>query len=81
VQNIVLGYTAPTEFLNNVFNNKIRSVRLFAQVQNPLIFTNYTGLDPELNNLSATTPNLQYGVDWNVAPIIRTWSVGLNVGL
>lgn len=80
VQNIVLGYTAPAEWLNNAFNERIRSVRLFAQVQNPLIFTNYSGLDPELNNIDPANPNLQFGVDWNVAPIIRTWSLGLNVG-
>ncbi|WP_143959342.1 SusC/RagA family TonB-linked outer membrane protein [Litoribacter populi] len=81
IQNIVLGYRLPAEFLNTTFNGNIRSARLFAQVQNPIIFTGYSGIDPESNQYaSGTAPQLQFGVDWNVAPIIRTWSVGLNVG-
>nr|WP_287936623.1 TonB-dependent receptor [Algoriphagus sp.] len=81
VQNIVVGYRIPAATLNNAFNGAIRSARFFAQVQNPLIFTKYSGIDPESNQFnSGNAPQLQYGVDWNVAPIIRTWSVGLNVG-
>ncbi|ERM83599.1 membrane protein [Rhodonellum psychrophilum GCM71 = DSM 17998] len=77
VQNIVVGYRVPTQFLTSTFNGNIRNARFFAQVQNPLIFTKYSGIDPESNQFSG---QLQFGVDWNVAPIIRTWSVGLNVG-
>lgn len=77
VQNITLGYRIPATTLNSAFNGAIRSARFFAQVQNPLIFTKYSGIDPESNQYGG---QLQFGVDWNVAPIIRTWSVGLNVG-
>ncbi|MBT0812112.1 TonB-dependent receptor [Litoribacter ruber] len=78
IQNIVLGYRIPADWLDQTFNGGIRSVRIFGQVQNPLIFTNYTGVDPELNTFPGS--QLQFGVDWNSAPIIRTWSFGLNVG-
>ncbi len=77
VQNIVLGYRIPATTLNTAFNGAIRSARFFAQVQNPLIFTKYSGIDPESNQFGG---QLNFGIDWNVAPIIRTWSVGLNVG-
>ncbi|WP_106134663.1 SusC/RagA family TonB-linked outer membrane protein [Mongoliibacter ruber] len=77
VQNIVVGYRVPRTFIENTFNGNIRSARFFAQVQNPLIFTKYSGLDPESNAFGG---QLNFGVDWNVAPIIRTWSMGLNVG-
>lgn len=77
VQNIAVGYKIPATTLSSVFNGAIRSARFFAQVQNPLIFTKYSGIDPESNQFGG---QLQFGVDWNVAPIIRTWSVGLNVG-
>jgi hypothetical protein len=77
VQNIAIGYGIPATTLSTAFNGAIRSARFFAQVQNPLIFTNYSGIDPESNQFGG---QLQFGVDWNVAPIIRTWSVGLNVG-
>jgi TonB-dependent starch-binding outer membrane protein SusC len=77
VQNIVLGYRLPGNVLNNAFNGNVRTARLFAQVQNPFLFTNYSGIDPESNQYGS---QLNFGIDWNVAPIIRTWSVGLNVG-
>ncbi|GAA5035059.1 SusC/RagA family TonB-linked outer membrane protein [Marivirga lumbricoides] len=80
VQNVVLGYNVPNQVLNTAFKGNIKSVRIFAQVQNPITITGYSGLDPELNNLSAANASLQFGVDWNVAPIIRTWSAGLNIG-
>lgn len=81
VQNIVVGYRIPSATLNTAFNGAIRTARFFAQVQNPLIFTKYSGIDPESNQYtSGDGAQLQYGIDWNVAPIIRTWSVGLNVG-
>jgi TonB-linked SusC/RagA family outer membrane protein len=81
VQNMTVGYRIPAATLNSTFNGNIRSARFFAQVQNPLIFTKYSGIDPESNQFTTgNSPQLQFGVDWNVAPIIRTWSVGLNVG-
>lgn len=77
VQNIVVGYTVPVAALQTAFNGAITNARFFAQVQNPFLFTKYSGLDPEANQYSG---QLNFGVDWNVAPIIRTYSVGLNVG-
>jgi TonB-dependent starch-binding outer membrane protein SusC len=83
IQNLVVGYRLPAEFLNNAFNGNVRSARFFAQVQNPILWTRYSGIDPESNQFGTgdvAAPQLQFGVDWNVAPIIRTWSIGLNVG-
>jgi TonB-linked SusC/RagA family outer membrane protein len=82
VQNIVIGYTVPSEKLQSAFNGAISTARFFAQAQNPFIFTRYSGLDPEANTFpsGALTQQLQFGVDWNVTPIFRTFSVGLSVG-
>ena len=76
IQNIVVGYTVPRTTLQNAFKGAISNARIFAQVQNPFIFTKYSGLDPEANQFEG---QLNFGVDWNVAPIIRTYSLGLNV--
>ena len=84
IQNIVVGYTIPAAALNSAFNGAITNARFFAQVQNPFTFTSYSGLDPEANQFltgsGSDSPQLRYGVDWNVAPLIRTYTVGLNVG-
>lgn len=77
IQNIVLGYSVPSEALNNTFKGNVSSVRIFAQIQNPFTFTSYSGLDPELNQYSN---QLQFGIDYNNAPIIRTYSMGVSVG-
>ena len=77
VQNIVIGYTVPQAALRKAFGNAISSARAFAQLQNPFTFTKYTGMDPEANQFSG---QLQFGVDWNVAPVVRTFSAGLNLG-
>ena len=77
IQNIVLGYTIPAAALESAFNGAISNARFFAQVQNPFTFTGYSGLDPEANSYSNQR---QFGVDWNVAPIVRTYTLGLSVG-
>jgi TonB-linked SusC/RagA family outer membrane protein len=77
IQNIVLGYTVPASALQSAFKGSISNARIFAQVQNPFTFTGYSGLDPEANSFSG---QLSFGVDSNVAPVIRTYTLGINVG-
>jgi TonB-dependent starch-binding outer membrane protein SusC len=77
IQNIIVGYSVPAASLQSAFKGAISNARFFAQVQNPFTFTNYSGLDPESNQFSG---QLSFGVDWNVAPVIRTYTLGLNVG-
>ncbi len=74
-QNITLGYTLPVTAVNALKFNK---VRLYAQVMNAFIITDYTGLDPELN--TSVTSNSTVGVDYNTNPTPRTVVLGLNVG-
>ncbi|MGK0363585.1 MAG: TonB-linked SusC/RagA family outer membrane protein [Saprospiraceae bacterium] len=51
----------------NVFN-KIKNISVYATVQNPLLVTKYTGIDPELEN----------GIDNSIYPRSRTILVGVN---
>lgn len=75
VRNIILGYTLPTSLINRA---KISNVRVYAQVQNPFLITNYPGIDPEIssNGNTALTPS----VDRNTVGQARTYTVGINVG-
>lgn len=70
-QNISLGYSYP------VSSGYIKSIRFYVQIQNAFIITGYTGLDPELS-MSVTT-NQTPGLDWNVNPVPRTYSFGVNL--
>ncbi|MFD2513734.1 SusC/RagA family TonB-linked outer membrane protein [Pontibacter locisalis] len=69
LSNVMLGYNLPTELLNKTRFNK---ARVFAQVQNALTFTEYSGLDPETNT--------GIGVDFNGNPQQRVYTVGVNIG-
>jgi TonB-linked SusC/RagA family outer membrane protein len=52
VRNITLGYTLPIK------KSVINKVRVYADVNNPFIFTNWTGQDPETDNHSYAYPNV-----------------------
>ncbi len=65
LDNINLGYNA-----GKVFNNKA-NLRVTANVQNVLVITKYSGLDPEVSSTS--------GIDNNIYPRPRMVSVGVNL--
>ena len=73
-QNIALGYSFPPAKLAAA---TITSLRIYAQVQNAFIMTKYSGLDPELS--TSVTTNDRPGLDYNVSPLPRTITVGLNL--
>jgi TonB-linked SusC/RagA family outer membrane protein len=80
-QNIGLGYNLPQGLLQRIHLSRLR---VYAQVQNAFVITGYSGLDPELNNMTLNasdgTVNRQVGLDYNTNPVPRTITFGLNVG-
>jgi len=64
IKNLTLGYNFPKKWLSK----DISTIRIYADVQNPIIFTKWTGMDPETDgNGKAPYPNQ------------KTYSIGLNV--
>ena len=76
VRNISLGYNLSEDLVAKL---GLSSFKLNFSVQNAYTFTKYSGFDPEIssNGNSATSA----GVDRNSAPLARTISLGLNLGL
>ncbi len=64
VRNITVGYTLPQSVVRHY---RFSSVRLYAQAQDPFVFTSYYGYDPEAG--SSSTP-----------PSYRTLLFGANLG-
>lgn len=65
VQNISLGYSLPNILLEKI---KLKSLRLYANILNPFVFTDYEGFDPEyasesLNNTGVSTTTYQFGIN------------------
>ena len=63
VKNITLGITCP----RSILPKNITSLRFFAEVTNPFVFTKYSGSDPETDYSFASYPNQ------------KTLSCGLNI--
>lgn len=78
-KSIALGYTLPKSLLTRI---NISSIRIYSQVQNAFVITNYSGADPEVatnGNNAIGTGSISPGVDRNTAPQARTIVLGLNV--
>lgn len=75
LQTATLGYRIPAALVSKA---GISSVRIYAQVFNAFVLTEYTGADPEIstNGNSNITP----GVERNSVPQGRTFTMGVNVG-
>lgn len=71
VRNAQLGYTLPFGLSQRW---KIRSLRVFANAQNPLNFFKYRGFSPEVGGSPTRA-----GVDVDVYPLYATYSVGVNL--
>lgn len=75
IKNVSLGYNFKRELLEKV---KIKSARFYISVQNLFTFTQYSGMDPEVNYYGAS--NVIMGTDFFTFPQSRTLLIGLNVG-
>ncbi|MDF1548113.1 MAG: TonB-dependent receptor [Bacteroidales bacterium] len=68
IKNITFGYTFSKEILGRI---KLSSARVYASAQNLYTFTKYKGIDPEVS---------VNGIDNNIYPVTRTFSLGVNIG-
>lgn len=81
IKNISLGYTLKS----NSSWMKDKSMRLYVTVQNAYTFTNYPGLDPEIQaNANDTrglgiSSDLAVGIDWGTVPSPRTYTFGIKL--
>ncbi|WP_405606565.1 SusC/RagA family TonB-linked outer membrane protein [Polaribacter sp. Asnod1-A03] len=81
LKNIAIGYNLPGESLEKL---GIDRVRLSVSAQNLLTFTNYSGLDPEVNYVGRggdnnTSSNTAQGFDFGSYPTVKSVSFSLNV--
>lgn len=75
IKNVTLGYNFDKKLLEKA---KIKSVKVYASVQNLYTFTKYSGMDPEVNYYGAS--NVVLGTDFFTYPQSRTIMFGLNLG-
>ena len=77
LRNITLGYTLDAKTLQKL---KVKSLRVYATVQNAFVFTKYRGYDPEVaSNQGGANQGLIYGYDYGSYPQPRIFTAGVNL--
>ncbi|MFN0034252.1 MAG: SusC/RagA family TonB-linked outer membrane protein [Saprospiraceae bacterium] len=74
LKNMTLGYSIPK---SRAIGKWVSNLRLYASAQNLLTFTNYTGLDPEVNYRG--NDNAVIGTDFFTFPQVRSYTFGFNL--
>jgi TonB-linked SusC/RagA family outer membrane protein len=74
--NLTVGYTFTGASLEKL---KIKSARFFINGQNLLLFTNYSGFDPEVNTDKSLNGVPSAGIDYLSYPRSKAFALGLNV--
>jgi len=69
IKNVTLGYTIPMSIMKKVH---LSTARFYVSAQNLFTLTKYSGIDPEVG---------YNGIDNNVYPVTRTYSIGVNLGI
>jgi iron complex outermembrane receptor protein len=74
LSNVTLGYTFDTKKVN--WLNKLR---VYVTGNNLLLFTKYTGFDPEINVNASENGVPSMGIDYSSFPKSRTFTFGVNL--
>ncbi|MFZ2899027.1 MAG: TonB-dependent receptor [Saprospiraceae bacterium] len=75
VKNITLSYSLRKDWMEKA---GVKSARIYATVQNLYTFTNYFGMDPEVNYYGGSS-NVIIGTDFFTYPQSRTYLAGINL--
>ena len=73
LKNLQIGYNLPKATINKI---GINTARIYVQGVNLFTATKYTGVDPDLN----TGDDRAFGVDLGAYPLVKQYTVGLNIG-
>jgi len=78
LKNLSLGYSFPKQLLDNLGFQKIR---VYISGQNLLTFTDYPGVDPEVNyrNNNNERSNTNLGLDYGSYPNVKSITTGINL--
>lgn len=71
IKTLTLGYTLPKKLVNKA---TLSNCRLYITAQNPFVFTNFNGVDPEGATTTSSGSSRSYP-----APSVSSWIFGVNV--
>ncbi|WP_261387881.1 hypothetical protein [Chitinophaga pinensis] len=74
LKNLSLGYNLPKALLESIH---VSQLRIYVTAQNILTWTDYSGLDPEVNFFD--NDNTKQGIDYGAYPASKSYLVGLGL--
>lgn len=74
LKNLSLGYNLPKSILEKIH---AKQLRIYVTAQNILTWTDYTGLDPEVNFYD--NDNTKQGIDYGAYPGSKSYLAGLSI--
>jgi TonB-dependent starch-binding outer membrane protein SusC len=77
LRNVQIGYTIPSTILGKT--NSISRARIYIAVSNLAVFTNYSGIDPEVVTYGNSSSQREAGTDEAGIPQPRTIQAGLQL--
>lgn len=72
---LTIGYTLPQDIVKRA---RLQSISLFASGKNLMVWTKYSGNDPEVNSFAFD--GLRPGIDFYSYPNSRSYTIGPNIG-
>lgn len=75
LKTVTFGYTLPQTICQKM---RVNNLRLYVSADNLLTFTKYSGYDPE-TSFSGSPGDSNYGVDFGLQPVLRTFIFGVNL--
>lgn len=76
IRTITLGYNFERNILNKI---GVDGARFYVQAFNPLVFTKYSGLDPDVSTNGTSQNNIALGLDNRATPQFRSTTIGINI--
>jgi hypothetical protein len=73
LKNLQIGYTLPQSLIQKI---GLSNAKIYVQGVNLFTVKKYSGLDPDVNN----GDDVSFGVDAGAYPLVKTFTIGLNVG-
>lgn len=74
IQNVSLNYSIPPEWIGG-----LRNATVYLTGTNLYTFTDYSGYDPEINFQGGS--NVAFSIDYNPYPRVRSYTLGVRLGL
>lgn len=73
LRNLQIGYRLPPAAISKI---GLRTARVYLQGLNLFTITRYSGNDPDVNSGNDTS----FGVDFGNYPVVKTYTLGVNIG-